>query len=305
MRDQNRLVFQAVLCGGLLAACQSDPPEGAAPPPVDASTSVSADKGIAELGVAELGVADAAQPPIDQGQADTDTGYCFPVDPAEGSEPGKDWSLVDQPILDCIMDREEGTLLSKSNCQVDYPGADPCYQCVIERCCRWSQCASLGARQARIYAVPGEDLWDRWPEYIVPPALDPGLDQWRYSWPHSIHVACVRNCIDGSPADGPNAPSASERLTACVDACVDLVVPDCDNNPDPRFHRYRYPYRQVSEEFMACLFTGPEGNATLNHPNDRPYPYFHHNLTLGTDGDHYVTLFADTSCAAVCFGAEP
>jgi hypothetical protein len=94
-------------------------------------------------------------------------------------------------------------------------------------------------------------------------------------------------------------------LTACVDACVDLVVPDCDNNPDPRFHRYRYPYRQVSEEFMACLFTGPEGNATLNHPNDRPYPYFHHNLTLGTDGDHYVTLFADTSCAAVCFGAEP
>jgi hypothetical protein len=289
----------------LLSACQSDPPEGAAPPPVDASTSVSADKGIAELGVAELGVADAAQPPIDQGQADTDTGYCFPVDPAEGSEPGKDWSLVDQPILDCIMDREEGTLLSKSNCQVDYPGADPCYQCVIERCCRWSQCASLGARQARIYAVPGEDLWDRWPEYIVPPALDPGLDQWRSSWPHSIHVACVRNCIDGSPADGPNAPSASERLTACVDACVDLVVPDCDNNPDPRFHRYRYPYRQVSEEFMACLFTGPEGNATLNHPNDRPYPYFHHNLTLGTDGDHYVTLFADTSCAAVCFGAEP
>jgi len=86
-------------------------------------------------------------------------------------------------------------------------------------------------------------------------------------------------------------------LTACVDACVDLVVPDCDNNPDPRFHRYRYPYRQVSEEFMACLFTGPEGNATLNHPNDLPYPLYL--------GETYVPRFADTSCAAVCFGAEP
>lgn len=31
MRDQNRLVFQAVRCGGLLAACQSDPPEAAVP----------------------------------------------------------------------------------------------------------------------------------------------------------------------------------------------------------------------------------------------------------------------------------
>ena len=296
MRALITAVFVTVLGGVLLSACQSDPPEGAAPPPVDASTSVSADKGIAELGVAEIGVADAAPPRTDLGPADTDTGYCFPVDPAEGSEPGKDWSLVDQPILDCIMDREEGTLLSKSNCQVDYPGADPCYQCVIERCCRWSQCASLGARQARIYAVPGEDLWDRWPEYIVPPAL-PGLDEWRYSWPHSIHVACVRDCIEGPPADGLNAPSASERLTACVDACVDLVVPDCDNNPDPRFHRYRYPYRQVSEEFMACLFTGPEGNATLNHPNDLPYPLYL--------GETYVPRFADTSCAAVCFGAEP
>jgi len=294
MRALNRLVVWAVLCGGLLAACQSDPPEAAVPPPVDASTSVSADTGIAELGFAEIGVADAAPPRTDLGPADTDTGYCPPLQVGEDGEPGKDWSLVDQPILDCIMDREEGTLLSKSNCGVDYPGADSCYQCVIERCCRWSQCASAGAKGARFGAAPGEDLWDRWPAYIVPPAL-PGLDEWRYSWPHSIHVACVRNCIDGSPADGPNAPSASERLTACVDACVDLVVPDCDNNPDPRFHRYRYPYRQVSEEFMACLFTGPEGNATLNHPNDLPYPLYL--------GENYVPRFADTSCAAVCFGA--
>ena len=304
MRDQNRLVFQAVLCVGLLAACQSDPPEAAVPPSVDASTSVPADTGIAELGVAEIGVADAAQPPVDQGPADTDTGYCPPVQAAEEGVPGKDWSLESQPVLDCLMDAEEGAVLSKRNCQVDYPGADPCYQCVIERCCRWSQCASGGAKNARFHASPGEDLWDRWPEYIVPPAL-PGLDGWRYSWPHSIHVACVRDCIEGPPTDAAITSSASERLTACVEACVDLVVPDCDNDPDPARHRYWYPYRRFAEEFMACLFTGPEGNATLNHPNDLPYPQFNHNQTLETYGETYVPRFADTSCAAVCFGAAP
>jgi hypothetical protein len=296
MRALNRLVVWAVLCVGLLAACQSDRPEAAVPPPVDATVSVSADTSIAELGVAEIGVGDAAPPRTDLDPADTDTGYCPPVQAAEEGVPGKDWSLESQPVLDCLMDAEDGAVLSTRNCQVDYPGADPCYQCVIERCCRWSQCASAGAKNARFYASPGEDLWDRWPEYIVPPAL-PGLDEWRYSWPHSVHVACVRDCIEGPPADAANNANAAERLTACVDACVDLVVPDCDNDPDPRFHRYAYPYRQVSEEFMACLFTGPEGNATLNHPNDLPYPLYL--------GETYVPRFADTSCAAVCFGAEP
>ncbi len=199
--------------------------------------------------------------------------------------------------MDCLMDAEDDALLSKRNCGVDYPGADSCYQCVIERCCRWSQCAAGGALGARFGAAPGEDLWDRWPEYIVPPALDPSLDQWRYSWPHSIHVACVRDCIEVPPTDAAITSSASERLTACVEACVDLVVPDCDNDPDPARHRYWYPYRRFAEEFMACLFTGPEGNATLNHPNDLPYPLYL--------GENYVPRFADTSCAAVCFGAAP
>jgi hypothetical protein len=296
MRALNRLVVWAVLCVGPLAACQSDPPEAAVPPPIDASTSVSADTGIAELGVPEIGVADAAQHPVDQGQADIDAGYCPPFH--EGDEC---WMGIEPNCkpeeMDCLMDAEEGTLLSKSNCGVDYPGADPCYQCVIERCCRWSQCASGGAKDARFGAAPGEDLWARWREYIVPPALDPGIDWWRYSWPHSIHVACVRDCIEGSPPDAPNASSAPARLTACVEACVDLVVPDCDNDPDPARHRYWYPYRRFAEEFMACLFTGPEGNATLNHPNDLPYPRYL--------GENYVPRFADTSCAAVCFGAEP
>jgi len=289
MRDLMMAFFVTVLGGALLSACQSDPAEAAAPPPVDAS----ADAAPALLDGASV---DAMHRPSDLGPADTDTGYCPPVQAAEEGVPGKDWSLESQPVLDCLMDAEDGAVLSKRNCRVDYPGADPCYQCVIERCCRWSQCASAGAKNARFYASPGEDLLDRWPEYIVPPAL-PGLDEWRYSWPHSIHVACVRDCIEGPPADATDAPTASERLTRCVEACVDLVVPDCDNNPDPRFHRYAYPYRQVSEEFMACLFTGPEGNATLNHPQDVPYPRYL--------GETYVPRFADTSCAAVCFGAEP
>jgi len=305
MRDLMTAFFVTVLGGALLSACQSDPPEAAVPPPIDASTSVSADTGIAELGVVELGVADAARPPVDQGQADVDVGYCPPLNSEDECWMGSNPRCGREEELNCLMDAEDGAIWSKSNCGVDYPGADPCYQCVIERCCRWSQCASAGAKGARFGAAPGEDLWARWREYIVPPALDPGIDWWRYSWPHSIHVACVRDCIEGSPPDAPNASSAPARLTACVEACVDLVVPDCDNDPDPARHRYWYPYRRFAEEFMACLFTGPEGNATLNHPNDRPYPYFHHNLTLGTDGDHYVTLFADTSCAAVCFGAEP
>ena len=296
MRDQNRLVFQAVLCVGLLAACQSDPPEAAVPPPVDATVSVSADTDIAELGVAEIGVADAAPPRTDLGPADTDTGYCPQLGEADECWMGND-HRCGREEMDCLMDAEDGAIWSKSNCGVDYPGADSCYQCVIERCCRWSQCAAGGALGARFGAAPGEDLWDRWPEYIVPPALDPSLDQWRYSWPHSIHVACVRDCIEGPPTDAAITSSASERLTACVEACVDLVVPDCDNDPDPARHRYWYPYRRFAEEFMACLFTGPEGNATLNHPNDLPYPLYL--------GETYVPRFADTSCAAVCFGAEP
>ena len=76
MRDLITAVFVTVLGGALLSACQSDPPEGAAPPPVDATVSVSADTGIAELGVAEIGVVDASPPRTDLGSADTDTGYC-------------------------------------------------------------------------------------------------------------------------------------------------------------------------------------------------------------------------------------
>jgi len=296
MRDMNRLVVRVILWGGWLAACQSDRPEGAVPLPVDASTSVSADSDIAELGAAEVGVADAGSSRADQSQADIDAGYCPQLREADEIWMGKHPCCAREEQV-CLMDAEDGAVLSKSNCQVDYPGADPCYQCVIERCCRWSQCASAGAKGARFGAASGEDLWDRWPEYIVPPALDPGLDQWRYSWPHSIHVACVRNCIEGPLTDAANSSSASERLTACVEACVDLVVPDCDNDPDPARHRYYYPYRRFAEEFMACLFTGPEGNATLNHPNDLPYPRYL--------GENYVPRFADTSCAAVCFGAEP
>ena len=133
MRDLMTAVFVTVLGGALLSACQSDPPEAAVPPPVNATVSVSADTGIAELGVAEIGVADAAPPRTDLGPADTDTGYCPQLGEADECWMGIEPNCKPEE-MDCLMDAEDGAIWSKSNCGVDYPGADPCYQCVIERC---------------------------------------------------------------------------------------------------------------------------------------------------------------------------
>jgi len=261
-------------------------PNDAAPPRVDAVVP-SRDAEIANDASADVG-----EPPPD---ASTEGGYC----PEHLYVYNGDGYHGDN----CYFDNFEGK--SPSNCDVAYPGASPCFRCMVERCCLQAMCGGNEVYE-RLEATDGRRVFAAWSEFAM--AIDRQIrfhNNALAPYTYNGAIACVAHCLDTRRPEQPGLPGPA-LLVECMQDCAEVFIPTCSFRPEwaEAWYEINGSIRRNVESLYACLLTGPEDNATLGQPDDYPYPTYAYDSTQ-PQGTPYEPRFADTSCAEVCFGIAP
>jgi hypothetical protein len=184
-------------------------------------------------------------------------------------------------------------------CDVGYPGADDCFKCMIERCCLQAATAGWVAAK-RLQATDGDATFADWDSYSL--ARDRERESWRdvTRLAYNGYLGCARSCLNEEPPETENL--AHGRAGACIDACTEVFIPDCEDEPVQV--RTNEAFSTLISRFYGCILSGPEANATLGSPPDYPYPSYAQDHSRPRDMP-YEARYAETSCARVCFGVEP
>ena len=209
---------------------------------------------------------------------------------------------VEYPGFNCYFDNFEGR--SPSNCDVAYPGASPCFTCMVERCCLQAVCGGFDIYE-RFEAVDGPSVFGAWSEFAM--SIDRRREGRTFPAGRTYNgaIACVAHCIDTRRPEPPGLPGPA-LLVDCMQDCAEVFIPTCSHRPEwaEAWYEVNGAIRRNVEGLYTCLLTGPEDNATLGQPDDYPYPTYAYDSTQPR-GTPYEPRFADTSCAEVCFGIAP